>query len=180
MPGMDSEKLSARVKQPGHDRTFVVSEQGFLEAARGCLDPDLYEVLEKPRELRDLFPPIEEADRPLGVELEAVIVNRRTGRKLFVEVKKQGPNGNAEERACKHHTVQFYKCVHERFGYNYHPIVTIMCESLATMSRYTRKSVFYFEPDQYLNWVNYDPEILCRYLRERCAAWLDEDLESEE
>ncbi len=173
MSGMDSAKLSARSKQPGHDRSFEHSESVFVQAARKCLDPDRYEVVAKPKDLRDLFPAAEGKGRPLGIELEAVIVNRQTGKRLYVEVKKQGDAGNADERACKHHTVEFYRTMNSKFGYDYHPIVTVFCEALATNPRYTRKAPYYFEPNQYLNWVNYDVGLLCTYLRERCEAWLD-------
>lgn len=171
--GMDSARLSARERQPGHDRTFTTSETSFIEVARACLDPEVYDVVDHPRELADLFPGVS-GDRDLGVVPEAAIINKRTGKRLFVEVKKQGDAGNADERACKHHTVQFYKCLHDRFGYDYHPFVTVMCESLATNPRYTRKAVYLFEPDQYFLWKNYDPDLLCQYLRERCSAWLDD------
>ncbi len=38
MPGMDSEKLSNRSKQPGHDQTYKRSEVLFFDAAKKCLD----------------------------------------------------------------------------------------------------------------------------------------------
>ena len=173
MSGMDSAKLSARVKQPGHDRSFVASEMSFIAVARACLPADSYEVLPQPRELAALFPALAAGGRALGIRPEASIPSLRSGRKFFVEVKKQPDRGNAEERACKHHTVQFYKALRERYGYNYHPFVTIFCEALATNPRYTRKAEYFFEPEQYLNWVDYEPQLLRRYLRERCAAWLD-------
>ncbi len=165
--GMNSELLSARAIQPGDDRTFEESESQFILATKACLPADRYRVEAKPSELRDLF-----GERS-GVVPEASITSLATGRKFFVEVKKQGAAGNAEERACKHHTVQFYKCLHERFGYAYHPYVTIFCESLATNPRYTRKVIYLYEPDQYLLWVDYDRDILKNYLVGRCAAWLD-------
>lgn len=174
MTGMDSARLSARAKQPGHDRTFEHSESFFVEAAKRCLDPQTYEVTAKPKDLRDLFPASDDVGRALGIELEAVIVHRGTGKRLYVEVKKQGNAGNADERACKHHTVQFYKTMQNRFGYDYHPIVTVFCEALAVNPRYTRKSLYYFEPKQYFNWVEYDPGLLCDYLNERCSEWLAE------
>jgi hypothetical protein len=170
---MDSARLSQRAKQPGNDRTFVTSEQNFVAACRRCLDPDLYAVDDHPRDLAAIFPASMIGERDLGVVPEASITSRRTGRKLFVEVKKQGPNGNAEERACKHHTVQFVKTLNAIYGYSYHPFVTVFCESLATLPRYTRKAEFLFEKDQYFNWVNYDHDALCHYLRERCVEWLD-------
>jgi hypothetical protein len=164
---MDSEKLSARVKQPGHDRTFERSESLFISLATQLLDPALYEVVDKPKELRNLFGPRS------GVAPEATVVSKRTGRRFFVEVKKQGDRGNAEERACKHHTVQFYKCLHDRFGYDYHPYVTIFCESLAVNPRYTEKAVHYYEPGQYVLWVDYDMVILKEFLDSKCREWLD-------
>jgi hypothetical protein len=165
---MDSERLSQRERQPGHDRSFVASETNFISGARQALDLSRYRVDDKPSELRNLFGP------RLGVAPEATVTSVGTGRKFFVEVKKQGPRGNAEERACKHHTVQFYKCLHERFGYSYHPYVTIFCESLAVDARYTRKVVHYYEPGQYLLWVNYKQAILSEFLIGRCDAWLDD------
>jgi hypothetical protein len=170
--GMDSRKLSQRQRQPGHDRTFRTSEANFIEAARQCLDSKVYVVEPRPRELRQIFKC--EVGRDLGVEPEASITSLLTGRKFFVEVKKQGPAGNAEERACKHHTVQFYKTLHAVYGYAYHPYVTVFCESLATLPRYTNKFVYLFEPEHYLLWAGYDLQVLSRFLHERCAAWLDD------
>jgi hypothetical protein len=169
---MDSKRLSARLKQPGHDRTFTLSESNFAAAARAVLDRSMYEVSDHPRDLARIFPGLE-GERELGVVPEASITSLRTGRKLFVEVKKQGARGNAEERACKHHTVQFYATLKALFGYDYHPFVTIFCEELATNPRYTRKAAFLFEPKQYLLWVNYEEGILRDYLNERCREWLD-------
>ncbi len=171
--GMDSDRLSRRPKQPGHDRTFVTSETNFVRAAQACLDASLYIVDDHPRELARIFPATLVGDRALGVIPEASITSTGSGRKFFVEVKKQGPAGNAEERACKHHTVQFYGTLRAIYGYSYHPFVTIFCESLATLPRYTRKAEFLFEPEQYFNWVDYEHEPLCEYLRGRCSAWLD-------
>src|SRR5688572_12764280 len=130
-PHMDSRRLSARKKQPGHDRTFVTSETNFSEAARRCLDPERYLVEDHPRDLAAIFPGAE-GERDLGVVPEVGITSRMTGNKVFIEVKKQGKHGNAEERAMKHHTVQFYETLHDVYGYAYHPYVTIFCEALAT------------------------------------------------
>lgn len=169
---MDSKKLSARRKQPGHDRSFLASEANFAAVARGCLDPSKYAVADHPRDLARIFPGLA-GERELGVVPEASITSLRTGRKLFVEVKKQGPRGNAEERACKHHTVQFCSTLRAIFGYDYHPFVTVFCEELATNPRYTQKARFLFEPKQYFLWVNYDERALCDYLNARCREWLD-------
>lgn len=173
MVPMDSEKLSNRQKQPGHDQTYKESEGNFIMMARRILDAATYDIEEQPRELRDLFTLALCDDQVLGIRPEAVIINRETQRRIFFEVKKQGPRGNAEERACKHHTVAFYRTLHDRFGYDYHPFVTIFCEDLATNPRYTRKFPFYFEPNHYLLWEDYDPELLEAFLKERCREWID-------
>jgi hypothetical protein len=169
---MDSRRLSARARQPGHDRTFTTSETNFIEAARRCLEPDGYLIQGHPRDLAAIFSGLE-GERALGVVPEASIASKTTGRKLFIEVKKQGDQGNAEERAMKHHTVQFYKTLHDVYGYPYHPFVAVFCEALATNPRYTRKFSYLLEPGQYFLWVDYDFDLLCQYLRSRCELWLD-------
>lgn len=171
---MDSERLSRRERQPGHDRTFLTSESNFVDAARECLDPERYNVEPSPTDLRNIFIEASAGQLPLGVMPEASITSRQTGRKFFVEVKKQGPGGNAHERAYKHHTVQFYKILSARFGWDYHPYVTIFCESLAVLPRYTIQIQGLVEPDQYFLWANYEFEPLCLFLRGRCTAWLDD------
>ena len=94
---------------------------------------------------------------------------------MYFEVKKQGEAGNADERACKHHTVQFYKTLHEVTGYDYHPFVTIMCEALARSERYTIKHPYFFEPDHYFLWVDYDLDSLSAYLQHLCGKYLGRD-----
>lgn len=164
--GMNSGRLSARARQPGHDVTFRTSETSFIAAARAIL-PD-FVVEQNPRDLSDCF------GGKFGLNPEASILSPRTGRQFFVEVKKQGPSGNAEERAAKHHTVEFYKHMQRCFGYNYHPYVTVFCESLAELDRYTQKFIFLFEPKQYVLWRGYDHDILATYLNERCREWLED------
>ena len=163
---MDAAKLSARAKQPGHDRTFEDSERNFVAALREILDPKDWEVVDHPRALGKII------DGRYGVVPEASITYRANGRVLYFEVKKQGPAGNADERACKHHTVQFYKELQAVTGLDYHPFVTIMCENLATDERYTVKHPFYFEPDHYFLWQGYDLDALADFIAQRAAAWM--------
>lgn len=170
---MNSKRLSERAKQPGHDRTFLSSESQFIEAARDCLDPIRYRVEDHPRDLASIFPSASPTERGLGVVPEASVTSLTTGKKFFVEVKKQGSQGNAEERAMKHHTVQFYKTLHDKYGYPFHPFVTVFCDQLAVLPRYTRKFAYLLEPEQYFLWEDYDLPSLCAYLRGRCQIWLD-------
>lgn len=155
---MDSARLSARIRQPGHDRSFRESEQNFFAALDDALPKDDWEVTDHPRDLAKMI------DGRFGVVPEAGIRLRENGRVFYFEVKKQGPNGNADERACKHHTVEFYRRLAVQTGMPYHAFATIMCESLATADRYTVKHPYYFEPDNYFLWVGYDQEALTNYL----------------
>ena len=169
---MDSKRLSARAKQPGHDRTFTTSEANFVAALRMILDAERYEVIDHPKDLLGLFGI--GAGRDLGIRPEASIRNRETGRILYFEVKKQGDAGNAEERAFKHHTVQFYKTMQSFTRMPYHAYCTIFCESLATNPRYTTKFRFLIEPGHYFLWANYELEPLRRFiLDEICVRFLE-------
>lgn len=164
--GMDSAKLSARAKQPGHDRSFAAAESNFINALRKILDEEEWDIVDHPRDLSKII-----AGR-YGVVPEASITHRGTGRTMYFEVKKQGPAGNADERAAKHHTVQFYREIANLKGYNYHPFVTVMCESLATHERYTTKHPFYFEENHYFCWVDYDLDLLADFISTIADRWL--------
>lgn len=171
--GMDSARLSARAKQPGHDRTFTNSERNFVAALEQILDETEWEIRDHPRDLSKII------GGKFGVIPEASITYRRTGKTMYFEVKKQGPAGNADERACKHHTVQFYKEIHGVTGFDYHPFVTIMCESLATLERYTSKHPFYFEDGHYFLWEDYDLDLLADFLAKIAERWLMHDWDEE-
>jgi len=167
---MNSEKLSARQTQPGHDRTFVTSETNFVNALHEILPADKYKIDDHPNELRKML------GGQYGVVPEASIEYRPTGRKMYFEVKKQGPAGNADERACKHHTVQFYKTLSAHTGYDYHAFCTVMCESLATLERYTVKHPYFFEDGHYFLWADYDLELLRGFIEDVCKKFLVGDL----
>ena len=171
--GMDSKKLSKRSKQPGHDRSFEASEQNFFLALQRILDGLPYEVEEKPRDLAGLFE-VPGPKRNFGVIPEVAITSRKTKRKLFFEVKKQGPAGNADERACKHHTTQFYSTLRDRFDYPYHPFFTVFCENLATDQRYVVKHPYFFEEGQYFCWVDYDFAALQEWILDLCRTHLED------
>ena len=77
---MNSEKLSARTKQPGHDQTFKKSESFCSSRLAGpCLDPDRYESSRSRKTCETSIPVSDEEKRALGIEPEAKIVHRSTG-----------------------------------------------------------------------------------------------------
>ena len=137
-----------------------------MAALEAILDPHEWVIDDHPADLKRII-----FDQ-YGVVPEAKITHFPSGRYVYFEVKKQGPRGNAEERACKHHTVQFYKEIHKITGLDYHPFVTVMCENLATDARYTIKHPFYFEPDHYMLWVDYDLDLLADHLALITDKWI--------
>ena len=167
--GMNSRKLSARTKQPGHDQTYRASEGNFSAFLRSSLNLDVFAVAEKPSDLRKMLPPIakEAGSKAYGVVPEVSVVCKATGRKLYFEVKKQAEGGNADERACKHHTVQFQRQLKKFTGYSYHSFVTIMCEQLANMPKYVAKHPYFFEPNSYFCWKDYSDTAALRTFLER-------------
>lgn len=168
---MARKHLKKRKRQPGHDTSYRKSESKFSRAAKASLDGHKYRIVDKPKDLLQLF--TDGNPRPLGLRPELSIENIKTGRKLFIEVKKQGPKGNADERAMKHHTKKFYDLMFRKYHYKYHPFVTVFCENLARDRRYTLKFGYLIEPDNYFLWKDYDHRALQIYLRARCKDWLD-------
>lgn len=171
-PLVDSRRLALRERQPGHDQTYRRSERDFITALIELLDERTYEIVDHPTDLLKVFRSAT-GGRDLGIRPEASIRNRETGRVMYFEVKKQGPRGNAEERACKHHTVRFSALMREVAGVPYHPFSTIFCESLATDPRYTTKFPFLFEELHYFPWVDYRLDLLESYLAQLRSTYLE-------
>lgn len=159
-------------KPPGADQTYREAEKRFFEVAKAGLGKRKYEINPQPNDLMAIFATREDGGR-LGMKPDFSITSKQTGRKLFVEIKKQRDRGNADERACRQYTVGFYDLMKKEFGYDYHPFVTIFCESLATNRRYTEKVKHLIPEKQYHLWVRYEKARLIRFLEARCEAWLD-------
>lgn len=149
---MDSEKLSKREKQPGHDRTFADSENKFFSALKELTKNTSLICSFKPLDLKNIFT---DGEYTCGIIPEASIRNPNNNHILFFEVKKQGPRGNADERATKHHTERFIEVLKEKYNFKYHPFFTIFCESLATERRYTVKHSYFYKPQHYFCWKDY-------------------------
>ena len=88
-----------------------------LSAARGHGAEDAFSVImqmhlsetqltatHKPKDLKSIYGKRRGPDgktRPHGVEPEFAVRNKKTGKAIYVEVKRQRAAGNAHERACK-------------------------------------------------------------------------------
>ncbi len=165
---MDSDKLSKRSKQPGHDRSFETSESLFVSIAQSCL-PDDFILEEKPHDLKNVY---ENYGTPysFGIAPEAAIywIHDKTFR-IYFEVKKQGERGNAEERSFKHHTVKFVELLKKHTGLPYHAYTSIFCEALAVHPRYTVKIKNLIQEPHYFFWVDYQEDLLCGYIQNICT-----------
>jgi len=154
---LDSRRLADRLIQPGNVRTFLKSEELFHLAAADFEQRGEIIVTRKPKTLRDIFSEVGDPPRSrLGIEPDEEILHSPSGRRIFFEVKNQGDQGNAEERAYKHHTSRFTRRLQEKLGLEYHPFFTVFTGALAKNPRYTLKFRFLIEEGHYFLWDNYD------------------------
>lgn len=162
--------LSKRTKQPGNCRSFVKSEDELVSTLETFLDPNIFKVEDKPNELRKMFAGYS------GIVPDAKVTHLPSNKVIYFEVKTQGDQGNAEERAYKNHTSQFQKIIKEKLGLPYHPFVVIFCGRLAENTRYIRKFEYYIEPYHFLLWKNFDKKVLWEYIRRIFNDWFSEDI----
>lgn len=76
----------------------------------------------------------------------------------FFEVKRQGKGGNAHERVYKIFAPGLVGRVKSLLGLDYHPIVAVFCDGLASEERYRKEFVQNLELGTYLLWDDYRPE----------------------
>ncbi len=141
-------------------RRFRKSEDAFHFVATGlaALNPSLdLRVTRNPKTLRLFYREDGETHR-YGLSPEEEILHIPSGRILFFEVKNQGPRGNAEERAYRHHTMVFSRRIMELFKLDYHPYFTIFTGNLATDDRYILKFRHHIETTHYFLWRDYNTQ----------------------
>ncbi|HKU82058.1 MAG TPA: hypothetical protein VJP76_07795 [Candidatus Tumulicola sp.] len=138
-------------------RTFVRSEDAFHAVASTFQGVDGIKVVRQPTSLARFYVADGETHR-FGLRPEEEILHEPSGRRLFFEVKNQGPRGNAEERAYRHHTAEFQNRVMKLFSLDYHPYFTIFTGNLATDDRYTMKFRYHIEAGHYFLWKDYQSQ----------------------
>ena len=144
-----------RAIQPGNVRRFEKSEDAFHEVAARFDGIQGLKVVRKPVTLRTFYREPGET-HSLGLQPEEEILHTPSGRRLFFEVKNQGPRGNAEERAFRHHTLPFEQRLRAIYGIDYHPYFTIFTGNLATDDRYILKFRHHIDRDHYFLWKDYN------------------------
>jgi hypothetical protein len=94
---MSAETLSNRENWQKHARVIGdAGEEKFASRIAKCLPPH-YDIVLKPKKI-----PLYSGGR--GVKLDSLIINNKTGKKLFIENKTGNNGGNAHERAYKYAT----------------------------------------------------------------------------
>jgi hypothetical protein len=171
---MAREHLSKRAKQPGHDQRYRGAEKRFLRVMKRLTDERLCQITEKPRDLADYYRG--PAGEVFGLVPELKLELKEGRGVIFYEVKRQGPKGNAEERAFRHHTVRFTEGLKRKLGVDYHAYVTVFCESLAELPRYTVKAREHIPDENLILWKGYAPEIIAQHLARVGRQWLGADV----
>ena len=77
------------------------AEDVFHALMRMHLQDDSLETEKKPRDLKGVYGKRHRTNQPHGIVPEYVIRNGQSGKAIYVEIKRQRPQGNAHERACK-------------------------------------------------------------------------------
>lgn len=172
---MDSRRLSLRTIQPGHVRTFRKSEDSFHEVASQFNGLEGLRVTRAPSTLKRFYED-EGESHGFGLRPEEEILHEPSGRRLFFEVKNQGPRGNAEERAYRHHTQVFSERLMKLFSLDYHPYFTIFTGNLATDPRYTVKFRYHIADGHYFLWRDYQSQAGWNELYQYLAALIEKFL----
>ena len=152
--------LSGRSVAPGSNNHNGPSHQKFLDTMKQ-LYPDA-EIVMEPRffQKKGLVAFIPD----FSVTLNGVT--------YFFEIKRQGERGNAHERVYKVFSPALMRSVKTLMKVNYYPVVAVFCDNLATDNRYLKEFQQNLEPDSYIAWRDYDPQVMrtfCDRLFERAA-----------
>lgn len=105
-----------------------------------------YEVETNPKDFKKLYG----SPKRWGLQPDASISNTKTGRTVYIEVKRQRPYGNAHERACKYFAPGIVSAAREQGNIRKDdfPFFLIFTNGLASDERYMSEISFWFKcPD---------------------------------
>jgi hypothetical protein len=94
-----------------------------------------------------------------GCEIDCMIEHASSGRKIFLEVKNQGPAGNAHERAAKYATPSVIEHVKEKLGVSYIPFAYIFTGEMVERLDYRveLETTYGFAPNHLFMWRKEHP-----------------------
>lgn len=147
------EFLAARENwQAEANKRGAESEVKFHEVMASALQclPGLgdYNVVAQPDDLRRIF-----GGGRWGVRPDAAVINKETGRTVFVEVKRQNPRGNAHERACKYFAPGLVAAARKKGNIHQDdfPFFLVFTNGLATSEKYAEEISFWFSAPEVEN-----------------------------
>ena len=153
------------------------SERGFGEVMAELFSQPThvhYILRKKPRDLKRIYG----GKRARGVVPDFSITNEKTGRKVFIEIKRQNERGNAHERAGKYFSPGLAKEGREKGNLpdGVFPFFLVFADSLASDDRYQREITKWFNEElakHFLLWKDRSPELLERFFEENMRPVLD-------
>jgi hypothetical protein len=159
-----SEILANRSSQPGDSLIWRRPEE------------EVFNVLQKVFADNEItnHPTIKNLFGSKSLQPDFKITNKESGRHFYVEVKYQGPRGNAHERLYKHYCPGVAESYLSKCGSTF-KIITICTGHLAVLPKYIdeiRCIVGLDNMDNVFFWTPYNTENLIEFLLTKKADWI--------
>ena len=134
------------------------------------MNNDIYKVIERPQNLAKIY------NNKWGIIPDFAIINTKTKKIAFFEVKRQGINGNAHERACKYFAPGLQDIFREIAGFD-RPIFTIYMNGLTSdPKKVIEIQTWYNDPlwqDRYLLWKTKNIQNILDYWENIVKGYLE-------
>ena len=132
-------------------------------------DDPTYTLFERPQQLSKIYA------AKWGIVPDFAIQNNRTLKIAFFETKRQGPQGNAHERACKYFAPGLQAAMSAIGGFP-RPVFTIYMNGLTNDPKKVAEIAAWYEhpdwSDRYLLWPNRDIETIIGYWETTVKGYL--------
>ena len=165
------------------DNTWQGNAAGAAQISERGLDEVMTELFSRPthahyklRKRPDDLNRIYGGDH--GIFPDFSITNENTGRKIFIEVKRQGPEGNAHERAGRYFAPGLVKEGRKKgkLPDGVFPYFLIFTANLASDDGYRREITKWFNEElkeHFLLWKDWSPDLLEKFFEENMRPVLD-------
>ena len=169
--------------QANANKDGSASERGFHSMMKSMFQIpafSVYKITDKPSNLKALYGTPEQ-QKKWGIKPDASIANTKTGRTVFVEVKRQNPRGNAHERACKYFAPGIVAAGRRagKIGEDDFPFFMVFTNGLKSDERYASEIAFWFSDpknpkmkDHFLLW-DFDPGALWEFFHKKIRPVID-------
>jgi len=135
---------------PGLEILSTIHEGAIRTVNLGDENGTIWQASMRSNLLSSVYGTNPKTGRPHGIKPDIQVVHIPTGKPFFIEVKNQGKEGNAHERAMKYFTRSFVKQAQHALGdIDYEPFIAVFTGELATHPRYQREISVWLEEQQY-------------------------------